>query len=123
MATQTTHSDFVTATLSGTGDTETKVGTINVTGGSTLKQIMVANRLGVGTIYGVRLDFAGIKTPQKYVLPTIYDSVGTEVQPQAMFSTPPIDINYTLPANVSTVDVYATADTASTKCAVGLVWV
>jgi len=118
-----THSDFTTGTLSSTANTETKVGTINVQAGATLKQIVVANRTFLGTIYAVRIDYAGIKTPKKWILPALYEATGTEVEYVNAWNVEPIKVNIKLPNNVSTIDVYATADTASVKAAVGLVWV
>lgn len=117
-----THSDFAIGTIT-TANTEFKVGTINIPGGARIKQIGLANRLGVGTTYLVRLDYAGIKTPQKYTPQGIlYDSIGTEVQPMACFASAMIDCDIPLPSNVNSVDVYATADTNSTKVAISLVW-
>lgn len=118
---QTTFSDFITGSA---GTSEAKLGSINVPGGKTLKAIVTASRLSVGLLEYVRLDFAGIQAPQKYITaPTIYDAVGTEVQNTCLYGTPPIPVDITIPSNVNSVDIYTLSQTASNTCAVSLVWV
>lgn len=119
---QTTHSDFTATTAAGTS--ETKIGSINVTAGKTIKRIVVASRLGVGVLKNVRLDFSGIEAPQKYcACPLIYDAMGTEVQNAAIFGVPPIECEVPIPSNTSSIDIYGTSQTASNTVAVGLIWV
>lgn len=117
-----TFSDFTAAGTLATANAEGLIGTISIPGGAHIIRCVISQVLGVGTVYAIRLDWAGIKTPQKYVLPCIYDSVGTEVQPMAIFSSEPIELDITLDANVSQVSIYGTADTNSTVVIAGLVW-
>lgn len=118
-----TFSDFVTATLSGTARVETKVGTINVKPGGKLTRITFANRTFVGAIQCIRLDYTGVKTPKKF-LPTgnLSDATGTEVVTHSTNPAEGIEVSIPIPSNCSQIDVYAAADVASTKVAVGLEW-
>lgn len=119
---QQTFSDFTETTNVGTS--ETKIGTISVAGGVTLRQIVVTSRLGVGLLEYVRLEYAGVVTPQKYLIEpgVIYDAMGTEVQNAAIFGAIPIDITVKLPSNVSSVDIYALSQTTANTAAAALVW-
>jgi len=119
----TTHSDFVTAALSATANAETLVGTINVRAGATIKLITYAVRAVKGTLYALRLDYTGIKTPQKYVIPSTFGMNGTEAQTLDIWGSPAIEVGITLPQNCSQVSIYAQGDTASMTVAAGLVWV
>ena len=111
--------DFVTASV---GTTETKVGTISVPAGSRLISIVVATQ-GTGAPLYVRLDYAGIQTPKKFLVPQMYSKTGT---PTGSGVTPssaceiPIDEPITTDKNI---DIYAVCDTASTPLYVGLKWV
>jgi hypothetical protein len=115
-----THSDFVTGAPGGT--TEASLGTINVTPGRRIKQINIANRTFIGTITQVRLDWPGIKTPQKFMNPTMYEATGTEVEYVNAWPSPSIDVDIPIPSTCNQITIYAIVTVNSTPVAVGIVW-
>lgn len=117
-----TFSDFVTA-APGTAGTEAEAATkMSVMPGKHIKQICVANPDFLGSIYTVRLDGPGLSTPQTFILPSIYEAAGTEVEYSNAWSQKPIDVDIEIPPTCNSIAVFATADVNSTKCVIGLVW-
>lgn len=117
-----TFGDFATATP-GTAGTEAAAATsIAVHPGKSIKLISVANPDFLGSIYGVRLEAAGLRTPQRFSLPAIYEATGTEIEYSNAWTQLPIEVDIPIPATVNAITSYATADVNSTKCVIGLTW-
>lgn len=110
--------DYVNNTV---GTSETKVGSINVPAGSKLIAVVVATH-GTGGVVAVRLDYAGIQTPKKFLVPAMY-GIGGTVSGIGVHGSPAfvIPLDEDMPTD-KTVDIYAIADAASTPVYVGLWW-
>ena len=111
--------DYVTGTV---GTSETKVGTLSVPAGARIISAIVASH-GTGGVVAVRLDWAGVNTPKKFLIPAMYGTGGTVagigVHGSRAFEIP---LDEPLQADKQ-IDIYAIADTASTPVYVGLKWV
>lgn len=111
--------DYVSGTV---GTSEAKVGTISVPAGSRLISIVTATQ-STGAVLAVRLDYAGIQTPKKFLIPQMYSKQGTAAgtgQTPSSACEIPIDEPISTDKNI---DIYAICDTASTSAYVGLKWV
>jgi hypothetical protein len=108
-------------TGSATAHAESTAVTFKITGPARIKKVKVYNFLGTGSIEYVRFDFAGIRTPQKYLMPETGALEGTEVGTGKMYQ-PGIDVDVDVPAGISTVDIYFTNSVASQTCLVGVEW-
>jgi hypothetical protein len=116
-----TFSDFVTATP-GTANTEAaSATTLSIPAGARIKQLVIANPDCLGFIYSIRLDWSGIKSPQKFTMMSAYDTTGTEVEYVNSWPEEVIDVDIPIEKNI-TLTAYATADVNSTKCVIGIVW-
>jgi hypothetical protein len=113
------YGDYVNATV---GTSETKVGTINVPAGSKIISLVVATHT-TGGVVAVRLDYAGVQTPKKFLVPAMYGLGGTVsgigVHGSQAFEIP---LDEDIPSDKS-IDIYAIADASSTPVYVGLKWV
>lgn len=108
--------DWVNATV---GTTETKVGTIMVPGGSRLIALVVATH-GTGGVVAVRLDYPGVQTPKKFLVPCMF-GIGGTVSGIGVHGSPAFVIPLDEPIEVDkNIDIYAICDTANTPCYVGL---
>lgn len=117
-----TYGDFTTATPGTAGTEAAGASTIPVHPGKSIKLISVSNPDGLGSIYSFRLEGAGMKTPQRFTLPAIYDATGTEVEYSNIWTQKAVEVDIPIPQTLNNVTVYATADVNSTKCVIGLVW-
>lgn len=113
------YGDYVSGSV---GTSEAKVGSIDVPAGSRLISLTVATQ-DTGAVLAVRLDWAGVQTPKKFLIPQMYSKTGT---PAGTGVTPcqacEIPLDEPLTAD-KTINIYAIADTASTTVYVGLKWV
>lgn len=116
-----TFSNFTTATPGTAGTEAAGSTTIDVPGGARIKQIVIANPDFLGFIYSVRLEWSGMKTPQKFTTASMYEATGTEIEYTNAWPEETIDVDIPIEKN-SSITVYATADVNSTKCVIGLVW-
>lgn len=111
--------DYVTATV---GTSETKVGSISVPGGSRIISIVVGTH-ATGGVVAVRLDYAGIQTPKKFLIPAMF-SIGGTPSGSGVVPSPALEIPIDEPIpSDKVIDIYAIADAASTPVYVGLRWV
>lgn len=108
-------------TGSGTAHAESAAVTIKIGGPARIKKIKLFNFLGTGILEYVRVDFPGIKTPQKYMNPETGALEGTEVGTGKMFN-PGIDVDIEVPSNVSSVDFYVANSVVSQTFLVGVEW-
>ena len=116
-----TYSDFVTATP-GTAGTEAAASTtISVPAGARLKRITIANPTVIGMIYSIRLDYTGIKTPQKFTTSSYYEPTGTEIEYTNAWPEEYIDIDIPI-EKPTAITIYVTADVNSTVAVIGLIW-
>lgn len=111
--------DWVQATV---GTSEVRVGSINVPGGSKLISVVVATH-STGGVVAVRLDYPGIQTPKKFLVPAMF-GIGGTVSGIGVHGSPAFEIplDEDIPSD-KTIDIYAIANTASTPVYVGLKWV
>lgn len=117
----TSYSDTVGATC-GVADTEEATATtIKIPGGTTIKEIKIANTLGTGIIYQVRVDFPGMKTPQTYLLNQTTALEGTEVGSGKVLNLP-ISVDIPVPSNVSEVKFYTKCSVNSQTYILGVKW-
>jgi len=110
--------DYVSGSV---GTSETKVGTINVPAGSRIIGLTVATQ-DTGAPLAVRLDYAGVQTPKKFLIPQMYSKTGT---PAGTGVTPSTACTIPLDEPITTdksIDIYAICDTANTTLYVGLIW-
>lgn len=114
----TTFADQVAITGNGTADTESTQSQIAVNPGAHIFKISCIS-LTVGNTYGIRIDFPGISTPQKYLLPSngAVLANGGKLQPSI-----DIDCDITVPGGITSINVSTFADVASATCKVGLRW-
>jgi hypothetical protein len=112
-----TYSDYVSLTTAGAVTEIT--GTISVPGGAKLIAIDVTF-VETDALPGiVRLDCAGIKTPQRYVLPN-----GSTTIAVAYGGSLHRDIDVTIPGNVNTLTVgLQSLAAAATAVIVGVTWI
>lgn len=107
-------------TATGTmGTSEAAFTAIKVPGGSRIFKIRVYNITGTGVVYQIRIEYSGIKTPQKFLLPVLEALQGTEVGSGTVMGDNGIDVDITLDEE-KTVTIYGIASLASQSCVVGI---
>ena len=112
-----TFGDYVSITTTGTSEV---TGTISLSGPAKIIEILVAGEDTDAFPVAVRLEWTGIKTPQKYLLGVINKAAGTEAGPSLIQVRIPVDVD--VPSNISQVTLGLTATGAGTW-KVGLKWV
>lgn len=114
----TTYSDTVAITA-GTSEVS---GDIDVPAGGRIIGLHAMSLTGTGCVYQMRLKFAGMESPQTYLLPVLNALDGTEVGSGAK-QCAYLDVDIPIPAGVSKVTVYLLASAASQSSVAGLIWV
>ena len=114
-----TYSDVTTAISAGTAEVS---GTIAIPGGTRIKQLMIINATGTAAVYYVRVEFAGMKTPQKYMVPNQEALSGTEAG-GGVVAVNPIEVDIPIPSNISEVTFHVICTAASQTVYVGAKWV
>ena len=104
------------------GTSEAAATAIKVPGGARIIWIGCYNVTGTGVVYQLRLDYTGVKTPQKYLLPVLEALQGTEVGSGSVMGENGIDVDITI-REVTDVTIYGLASLASQTCLVGIKWV
>jgi len=95
---------------------------MKIPGGTRIKKIGIQDVTAVGLIRYIRVDFPGIKSPQKYLVPTTHSLHGTEVG-SGVIATSMIDVDIPVPPGVAEVTFYVIGDQATQTVYVGAVWV
>lgn len=103
------------------GTTEV-TGTIKIPGGARIIKIFAMSVTGTGHPHIFRLDFPGIVSPQKYLLPVHNALEGTEVGAGGNEGRY-LDVDIPVKGNVSEVTVGLTATAATQTCIAGIIWV
>lgn len=114
-----TFSDVAAATY---GTSEAAAAAIKVPGGSRIIEIGCYNVTGTGVVYQLRLEYPGVTTPQKYIMPVLEALQGTEVGSGTVIGKHGIDVDIMI-HEVTDIVIYGLASLASQTCVVYIKWV
>jgi hypothetical protein len=113
-----TYGDVVAITNSATADAESAASTVECQAGAEIYEIVVES-LTVGNTYAVRIDGAGVSTPQKYVVASNGAPANTNgSKVTGGYAT--IKCKIRIPGTNFKVTTFA--DVASATCKVGIKW-